>query len=55
MFLERKPENSFDYFNRLRRDYHSLHILPGYGHLDIFLGKNAAKDVFPIMLGELGK
>ncbi len=54
-FLKESQENSFDYFNHLRRDYHSLHILPGYGHLDIFIGKNVAKDVFPLMFAELEK
>ena len=29
------------------------HVLPGYGHLDIFMGAHAAHDVFPTMLGEL--
>jgi pimeloyl-ACP methyl ester carboxylesterase len=54
-FLKESQELSFDFFNRLRPDYHSLYILPGYGHLDIFIGKNAAKEVFPIMLAELEK
>ena len=32
---------------------HALHVLPGYSHLDVFMGKNAARDVFPLMLEEL--
>ncbi len=52
-FLKESQERSFDFFNRIRPDYHSLYVLPGYGHLDIFIGKNASKDVFPIMLAEL--
>lgn len=31
----------------------SLHVIPGYGHLDIFMGYRAAEDVFPLMLREL--
>lgn len=31
----------------------SLHVVPGYGHLDMFMGARAAEDVFPLMLGEL--
>lgn len=54
-FLPESQEKTFDYFNQIKKDYHSLHILAGYGHLDIFMGKNAAKDVFPIMLDELNK
>jgi hypothetical protein len=30
-----------------------LHTLPRYGHLDVFLGKDAARDVFPRLLAEL--
>jgi len=32
---------------------HTLRVVPGYGHLDIFMGERAARDVFPDMLGEL--
>jgi hypothetical protein len=32
---------------------HTLHIVPGYGHLDVFMGEHAARDVFPDMLAEL--
>jgi hypothetical protein len=32
---------------------HTLKIVPGYGHLDIFMGARAARDVFPDMLAEL--
>jgi len=46
---------SFDYFNALQKDYHSLNLLAGYGHLDVFMGKNAAADVFPLMIDELDK
>lgn len=31
----------------------STHVLPGYGHLDVFLGKDAHHDVFPMLLDEL--
>jgi hypothetical protein len=31
----------------------TLHVIPGYGHLDIFMGHRAAQDVFPLMLQEL--
>jgi hypothetical protein len=54
-FRKESQEKSFDYFNRQRRNYHSLHILPGYGHLDMFIGKDAARDVFPIMAAKLEK
>jgi lysosomal acid lipase/cholesteryl ester hydrolase len=30
---------------------HELRVYPGYGHQDVFMGKNVASDVFPSMLG----
>lgn len=54
-FLPESQEMTFDYFNKQRKNYHSLHVLAGYGHLDIFMGKNADKDVFPLILDELNK
>jgi lysosomal acid lipase/cholesteryl ester hydrolase len=38
---------------RLRRlgcDHHELKIYPGYGHQDVFMGKDVARDCFPAML-----
>lgn len=32
---------------------HTLHVVPDYGHLDMFMGARAADDVFPAMLDEL--
>jgi hypothetical protein len=32
---------------------HTKHLLPSYGHLDVFMGAHAAHDVFPLMLDEL--
>jgi pimeloyl-ACP methyl ester carboxylesterase len=46
---------TFDWFERLRPNYHALHVLGGYGHLDVFIGKNAARDVFPVLLAELDR
>jgi len=54
-FLPESQVRSFEYFDRLRPNYHSLVLLPGYGHLDVFLGKNAWKDVFPRIVTELDR
>lgn len=54
-FLPISQINSYNYFSGLRPNYHSLHVLPGYGHLDVFMGKNAARDTFPLILDELDK
>lgn len=31
------------------------HVIPDYAHMDCFLGKNASRDVYPIILAELDK
>lgn len=54
-FLPESQIRTFRYLDSLRKDFHSLHVIPGYGHLDVFLGKNAAKDVFPLILAELNR
>ncbi|HTK11258.1 MAG TPA: hypothetical protein VL485_29060 [Ktedonobacteraceae bacterium] len=54
-FLPESQKRSFQFFDGHRKAYHSLHILPRYSHLDVFMGQNAARDVFPLMLQELDK
>jgi pimeloyl-ACP methyl ester carboxylesterase len=54
-FLAESQERTYDFFQQQRKDFHSLHVLPGYGHLDVFIGKNAATDVFPIIVDELDR
>ena len=52
-FLAESQKRSFAFLDGFRKDYHTLTLLPGYGHLDPFIGKNAATDVFPLMVKEL--
>jgi pimeloyl-ACP methyl ester carboxylesterase len=52
-FLPASQRRSFQYLDGLRPGYHTLHELPAYSHLDVFMGKNASRDVFPMMLSEL--
>jgi cholesterol oxidase len=37
------------------RERYSRYVIPGYAHLDCFIGMNAARDVFPLILAELEK
>jgi pimeloyl-ACP methyl ester carboxylesterase len=53
-FLPKSQERTYEYLTK-HRDSDSLHIVPGYGHLDMFMGENAARDVFPLMVAELDK
>ena len=41
---------SFRRLELLAPGRHKLHVFPGYGHQDVFMGKNVAKDVFPTLL-----
>ncbi len=52
-FLPESQHRAHAYLSQFRPDYHTLRIIPDYGHLDIFMGKDAARDVFPIILEEL--
>jgi hypothetical protein len=54
-FLPASQQRSFEYFDAIRPGYHALHVFPKYGHLDVFIGRNAARDVFPTILTELDR
>ena len=44
---------SFNFFNSIKNNFHTLHLYDTYSHLDIFYGKNSHKDIFPEMIKEL--
>ncbi len=52
-FSAESQVRSHEHFEALRPGFHTLHLLSGYGHLDVFMGRDAAKDVFPRILAEL--
>jgi pimeloyl-ACP methyl ester carboxylesterase len=54
-FLARGQVESFEFFDKHRRNYHSIHVLPGYSHLDVFWGRNALRETYPQILAELDK
>src|ERR1700739_4278861 len=54
-FLSESQERTFDYFTAKGNGQYDLHVLPEYGHLDMFMGKDAARDVFPTILDALRK
>jgi pimeloyl-ACP methyl ester carboxylesterase len=53
-FLPESQAATFRYLSK-HRDTDALHIVPGYGHLDMFMGQNAARDIFPLMVEELDR
>jgi len=54
-FLPESQKRTHDFLSSARPDYHTLHILPNYSHLDVFIGRHAARDVFPLMIDELDR
>jgi pimeloyl-ACP methyl ester carboxylesterase len=52
-FLAESQRRTFEFFNSWRKNYHTLKMLPNYGHLDVFIGKDASRDVFPLIGEEL--
>ena len=54
-FLPESQERTFEWFNDHAANRHTLHLLPNYGHLDVFMGKNASRDTFPAIYAELEK
>lgn len=54
-FLSDSQEATFEFLDAFRPGYHSLRIVPGYGHLDMFFGRDAHRDVFPLILEELAR
>ena len=54
-----KPESTVRTVARLAArngtDLYTRHKIPDYGHIDCIFGKNAARDVFPLMLEHLDK
>lgn len=54
-FLPDSQRRSFEYLRRVSSGHHKLYILEQYSHLDVFWGKHAHEDVFPIMINELNE
>ncbi len=54
-FLPEGQKRTYEWFANQHKNYHAFYELPGYSHLDVFIGKSAAQDVFPLMAAELEK
>ena len=54
-FAPVSQQRTFDWFEQREPGRHSLHIVPDYGHMDVFIGERAARDWHPIILGELAR
>lgn len=54
-FVAESQERTYEWFDRHAPGRHSLHIVPRYAHLDIFMGKDAGREVLPAIVDELGR
>jgi choline dehydrogenase-like flavoprotein len=54
-----RPEGSEITYNWLREnngeELYTRHVIPNYAHMDCFIGKDASRDVYPVVLEELEK
>jgi cholesterol oxidase len=53
------PEGSARTYEFLREkngpEYYTRHVFKDYAHMDCFIGKNAARDVYPVVTAELDR
>ncbi|WP_243074814.1 alpha/beta hydrolase [Microbacterium sp. SS28] len=54
-FLPASQKATYAYLQRHQPGRHSLQVIPGYGHADVFVGHRAHIDVFPSMLERLNE
>jgi pimeloyl-ACP methyl ester carboxylesterase len=52
-FAAESQQRTCDFLQRNGRGDYAVHVIPEYGHLDIFMGKDAARDVFPTITAAL--
>lgn len=52
-FLPASQARSYDFLDRYAPGRHGYYELAGYGHLDVFIGKDAPNAVFPLIIDEL--
>jgi choline dehydrogenase-like flavoprotein len=56
LFLPEGSQLTFDYLCEQNGPEHYVrHVLPEYAHMDAFIGRNAARDVYPIVRAELDR
>ena len=53
MFLPRGLAATHEHLRGRTATAYAHHVIEGYAHLDLWLGRDAERDVFPIALGEL--
>ncbi|MEA2383041.1 MAG: hypothetical protein QOH72_3012, partial [Solirubrobacteraceae bacterium] len=54
-FLPAGQRRTHAWLNARRPGVDELHVLPGYTHMDVFFGRDAARDVFPRIVAALAR
>jgi hypothetical protein len=54
-FLPSSQRRTHAWLEARRPGSSELHVLPGYTHMDVFFGRDAARDVFPRIVAALGR
>jgi hypothetical protein len=52
-FLPLSQRRTFEYFDAIEPGRHEFRLLPGYTHLDVFLGREAHRNVYPLIVSAL--
>jgi pimeloyl-ACP methyl ester carboxylesterase len=52
-FTPESQRTSHDWYAAHAPGRSSFHVFDGYGHLDVFMGRRAAEDIFPTIVAEL--
>jgi pimeloyl-ACP methyl ester carboxylesterase len=54
-FVPESQQRTSDFFDKYAPGRNAFYEISGYGHLDVFIGKHAARDNFPLIIDELRK
>ena len=54
LFLPEGSALTYEFLREQRRAC-ARHVIPDYAHMDCFIGKDAARDVYPLVTGELDR
>jgi hypothetical protein len=46
-------QKTYQWLTEANGDLYTRHVIPGYGHIDCIMGKDAARDVYPFILRHL--
>ncbi len=56
LFTPEGSQLTFDYLREANgSEYYTRHVIKDYAHMDCFIGKNAARDVYPVVTAELDR